>query len=144
MELCVLLVAALRGQHGTISTSTLFVSTSVSFPPSFSPSPPSSASPSRHLGLFVSAHSAHCISLQTSIKSRGFSPTQPHLTPTHPSTSPLSNNSADGQRAAPRFTHRSDLCDRVAELRQIDDKACHSPSVLRRGGLHLKVHTLQQ
>lgn len=98
MELCVLLIAALRERREAISTSTVFVCTSVGFPPSFSPSPPSLVPLSLHLGLFVSTHSAHCISRQTSIKSRSSSSTPTNPTPTHPFTPPPHSHHFHHQR----------------------------------------------
>lgn len=53
-----------------------------------------SKSPSVHLGLFVSARSAHCISVQTSIMSQ----LQPHPHPSPPTPSHLLHHPASNQR----------------------------------------------
>lgn len=113
----------------------LFACTSVSFPPSFSLLPPLSASLSLHLSIWV------CLSLLT------VSPCKYPARATAPAPAPLSlhlRHAADGWRASPGLPTGPISADGVAELRQIDDKACRGRSLLVTDRLHLKVHVLHR
>lgn len=107
----------LHEHRGAMANSSLFVCTSVSFPPSFSPLPPSLPTLSLHLSIWVCLSQLTLLTVSPckhpSRATAAPAPPSPSPNPIHPLPSPttfiiLLQISADGRRAAPRFTHRSD------------------------------------